>query len=98
MTFLIKTVVKYLRDTADQIEQGKCDLTNEQAMEIMSAIAHESMSRTQACKFLNVNKSRFFELISQGAIPKGRKVLGFTELRWYKDELIQAINNNRTSE
>jgi len=41
MTFLIKTVVKYLRDTANQIEKGDCNITDEQAMEIMSVIVNE---------------------------------------------------------
>lgn len=93
MTFLLKTVVKYLRDTAKQIEQGDCVLTDEQAMQIMSAIAHQELSKDQACSFLNISRSKFDNLVKEGRLPKGRKVRGFSELRWYKDELLQAINN-----
>jgi hypothetical protein len=45
MTFLVKTVVKYLRDVANQIEKGDCNVTEEQAMEILSVIANEELSK-----------------------------------------------------
>jgi len=45
MTFLLKSVIKYLRDTADKIEQGKCNLTEEQSMNILSVIANEELSK-----------------------------------------------------
>ena len=51
MTFLIRTVVKYLRDTANQIEKGDCNITDEQAMEIdftrnvVANLVSESFSR-----------------------------------------------------
>lgn len=88
MTFLLKTVVKYLRDTANQIEQGKCNLTDEQAMEIMSVIANEQLSKDQACSFLNLSRSRFDTLVREGRIPKGTKTRGLKELIWNKKDLI----------
>ena len=60
-------------------------------MDILSVIAHESLSKEQACAYLNVQKSRFGELMGSGEIPQGRKVTGFKEHRWYKDELIKAV-------
>lgn len=94
MTFLIRTVVKYLRDTANQIEKGDCVLTDEQAMEIMSVIANEQLSKDQACTFLHIKRSRFDELIREGKIPKGRKTRGLTELLWNKKDLV-AYNLSR---
>ena len=88
MTFLLKTVVKYLRDTADKIEQGKCDLTDDQAMEIMSVIANEELSKAQACEYLNISRSKFDSLIRDGKLPKGKKIKGFKELQWNKKDLI----------
>ena len=98
MEFLQKLVIQAVEEKLKDLKVGNTNLSNEEAMDILSVFAHESLSRTQACQFLNVNKSRFFELIAEGKIPKGRKIVGFTELRWYKDELIKAIDNNRTSE
>lgn len=93
MTFLLKTVVKYLRNTANQIEKGECNLSEEQAMEIMSVIANEELSKAQACEFLNISRSRFGELIAEGKIPKGRKIKGYKELRWKKKDLLNLTGN-----
>lgn len=93
MTFLLKSVIKYLRDTADKIEQGKCNLTEEQSMNILSVIANEELSKAQACQFLNVSRSRFDKLIEEGKIPKGKKVKGFNELRWIKYDLLKISSN-----
>lgn len=91
MTFLENVVVKYLREVAAKIEQGNCNVTDDQAMDIISVIANEELSKAQACEFLNVNRSRFGELIAEGRIPKGRKIKGFNELRWRKSDLIKVI-------
>ena len=88
MTFLVKTIVKYLRDTADKIEQGKCDITQDQAMEIISIVANESLSKAQACEYLNLSRSKFDNLVREGRIPRGKKIKGFKELQWRKCDLM----------
>lgn len=93
MTFLESSVVKQLKEVASNIEQGKCELTEEEAIDIVSCIAHISVSKEQACNYLNVHKSRFGQLVQEGKVPKGRKQKGWKELKWYKDELIKALYN-----
>lgn len=93
MTFLLKTVVKYLRDTANQIEQGKCNLNDEQAMEILSVIANEELSKDQAYSFLNMSRSKFDSLVREGKLPKGIKRRGHNELVWRKCDLINLKSN-----
>ena len=88
MTFIIKNVVKQLRLLATQIEKGDCEITDEQAMEIMSVIANERLSKDQACTFLHLSRSRFDTLIREGKIPKGTKTRGLKELTWRKSDLI----------
>lgn len=78
-----------MRDTADKIDAGNCEMTSEEAMDLMSVLSHESLSKDQACSYLNLSRSRFDELIRLKELPKGRKVRGYKELRWYKDELIR---------
>ena len=90
-----RLVVRYLRDIADKIEAGNTELSESEAMDIMRVIAHESLSKEQACRYLNVSRSRFDDLIREKKLPKGRKVSGFKELRWYRDELEKAINKKQ---
>lgn len=90
-----RLVVRYLRDIADKIETGNSELSESEAMDIMRVIAHESFSKEQACRYLNVSRSRFDDLIREKKLPKGRKVSGFKELRWYRDELEKAINKKQ---
>lgn len=90
-----RLVVRYLRGTADKIEAGNTELSESEAMDIMGIIVHESLSKEQACRHLNVSRSRFDDLIREKKLPKGRKVSGFKELRWYRDELEKAINKKQ---
>ncbi len=84
---LIKHLTKLLRDTADKIDAGNCELSPDEAMDLMGVFSHEPLSKDQACSYLNLSRSRFDELIRLKELPKGRKVRGFKELRWYRDEL-----------
>ena len=93
MEFLRKIVVKYLREVADKIDKGNSHLTEEQSIRLISILADEELSKDQACSFLNIQRSRFDNLVRQGVLPKGRKVRGFKELRWNKRDLIN-INGN----
>jgi len=92
-TFLKKIVTKLLRETADKIDSGNCELNEEQAMDIMSVLGHEIMSKDEACSYLNLSRSRFDDLVRGGTIPKGRKRRGFKELFWYKDELHNIVRH-----
>lgn len=91
--FLKKAVVKLLKETADKIDSGNCELNEEQAMDIMSVLGHEVLSKDEACSYLNLSRSRFDDLIREGVIPKGRKRRGFKELIWYKDELKTVVRH-----
>lgn len=82
-----RMVVKYLREIADKIEVGTSEISESQAMDILSVVAHESMSKEQACNYLNLSRSRFDDLVREGKLPKGKKRVGFKELVYYKDEL-----------
>lgn len=89
--FLKRVVTKLLRETADKIDSGNCELNEEQVMDIMSVLGHEVLSKDEACSYLNLSRSRFDDLVREGKIPKGRKRRGFKELYFYKDELNKVI-------
>lgn len=84
---LKKIITRLMRATADKIDAGNSELTEAEAMELMSILCHEGLSKAQACSYLNLRRSQFDTLIRTGKLPKGKKIVGFKELRWYKDEL-----------
>lgn len=85
--FLKKQIVKALKETADKIEAGNCELSESEAMDIMSVLSHQVMSKEDACIYMNMSRSKFDDLVRERKLPKGRKRRGFKELVWYKDEL-----------
>lgn len=91
---IAKWVSKTLREIADKIDSDTCELTEEQAMHIMSSIGHEAMSKDSACSYLNISRSKFDSLVVDGKLPKGKKRRGFKELVWFKDELSDVLNKS----
>lgn len=87
MSSLKKLIVKLLRETVDKIDAGNSELTDSEAMEIMSVLTHQAMSKEDACIYMNMSRSKFDDLVREGKLPKGRKRRGFKELVFYKDEL-----------
>ena len=47
------------------------------------------MSKYQAYTYLNISRATFDNYVRAGKIPKGKKVQGFRELRWYKKDLMK---------
>ena len=87
MQALKKLLTKLLRDTANKIDTGTCELSEEEATQMLEVLSHIALSKEQACIYLNMSRSRFDDLVKQGKLPKGKKRVGFKELFWYKDEL-----------
>ena len=85
-------VIKYLREVADKIDAGTSEVSEVEAMDILKVVAHEALSKEQACNYLNLSRSRFDDLVRSKKIPRGRKRTGFKELAWYKDELDMCKN------
>lgn len=85
-------LVKKLRELTDKLDKQECELSADEMEDILNVIAHKSLSKESACKFLNLSRSRFDDLVREGKIPKGRKRTGFKELVWYEDELRQCIS------
>ena len=94
MDVIKKTVSKLLRQIADKIDGGNCEIDEEQALHIMSTIAHEPMSKDSACSYLNISRSKFDSLVAEGKLPEGKKRRGFKEKIWFKDELSNILNKS----
>ncbi len=80
-------IVKYMREVADKIEVGISEISESEAIDILRIVAHEAMSKEQACTYLNLSRARFDDLVREKKLPKGKKRTGFKEKVWYKDEL-----------
>lgn len=80
MLNLTKLLIKELRNIADKLEAGTCEISETEAMDIINTLTHEAMSKESACKFLNISRATFDLHVSLGNIPKGRKRIGFKEL------------------
>lgn len=88
MNFLSKLVSRELKLTAKRIDAGTCEVSEDEAIDILKVVAHAPLSKDEAMSLLNLGRSRFDDLVREGKIPKGRKRRGFKELVWYKDELL----------
>ena len=90
---LTSMVARLLRRTADNLDAGNSKLTDAEAADILETVCHREISKAQACNYLNTKRSRFDELVREGKMPKGKKVVGFKELRWYQDEIDACLKN-----
>ena len=95
-TSIINFVVKQLRDVANKIEKGECELTDEEAGLILGTVGHIKMNLDEACRYVNLKQSRFRDLVRDGTLPKGHKKVGESKLYWFKDELDIAIRQSQS--
>lgn len=82
---LINEQLNYVRN---KINSDSCEVDVNTAMQIMSVISHEPLSKAEAYQELGISRSKFDSLVKDGKLPSGRKRLGFNELVWYKDEIL----------
>ena len=84
-------ILKYLKDLINKIETDTCELTEEEAFDILSVVWHKVLTKAQACEYLNCSRATFDNAVASGLIPKGRKRKHKKELIWYEDELIPIL-------
>ena len=95
---MMQLVKKVLLELVDRIDKGNSNLTEEectQALEVLSKFTtkDEGMSKYSACRYLNVSRATFDNLVKEGKIPQGIKQQGFTEKAWLKKDLDEYLRN-----
>lgn len=96
MLQLIKSI---LQKFIDDIDAGNSNLSYEQQCDIIRTLSNvnigrdNEMSKTQAADYLGVCRATFDNYVHDGLIPKGTKLEGFKELRWYKSDLDLFLSN-----
>lgn len=88
----LKTFAKQLRYTADQIESGNSNMTQDELEDAIATLQNAAnkqkrLSKVQAAEYLKVSVRTFDNYIRQGKIPKGIKQIGFKELFWEQKDL-----------
>lgn len=90
MNIADKEISRLLREVADRIDAGTTDASEEQTIELAKIFLHEPISKERAAIELKISPSRFDALVADGKIPKGIKIIGWKELRWYMDDILEA--------
>ena len=93
---MINILKKALLQLIEDIDLGNTNITEEEEVEVIKLIQNlrkdEGMSKYSAYTYLNISRATFDNYVAEGRIPKGQKVIGFKELRWFKKDLDNFIN------
>lgn len=97
---MLKVIKNLLLEIINSIDAGNSNLTEEEAMEIIKIIKSytdktQRLSKYQACQKLNISRATFDNLVREGVIPRGQKVVGFKELFWEEKILDDVIKNRK---
>lgn len=89
-----------VRKIINDIDCGNSNITEDEAMEMIKVIKSytdktQRLSKYQACQKLNVSRATFDNLVREGVIPRGEKVIGFKELFWEEKTLDNVIKGRR---
>ena len=93
---MIKILRQQLVDIIDRIDAGNTNITEEDGFKLINTIRQctikdEGISKYSACEYLNISRATFDNLVKSGKLPKGKHVIGFNELRWYKKDLEEYV-------
>ena len=79
-------------DIVDDIDAGNTNASEEELTQIARFLNRtmrkdRPLTKYQAYTYLNISRASFDNKVRAGIIPRGRKVAGSRELRWYKKDL-----------
>lgn len=98
---MLKIIRDLLKKIIDDIDAGDSNIKEGEAIEIVKVIKSytdktKRLSKYQACQKLNVSRATFDNLVREGIIPRGEKVIGFKELFWEEKTLDDCIKKANT--
>ena len=86
MLDIIKEILKQL---INDIDSGNSNISQKdqlKLLDIFKEINNKELSAFEACDYIGVSKSTFYNYINKGIIPKGIKKSG-KGVVWYKNDL-----------
>ena len=93
---MLTQIKNILNQIIDNIDSGNSNINEEDEVHIIDCLRKythkdEGMSKYSACQYLNVSRAKFDNMVREGKLPEGKKVIGFKEKRWYKKDLDQLL-------
>ena len=92
-----KIIRNTLQQLIDDFDVGNTNIEEEEAVKIVRLLqdlrSDVGISKYSAYKYLRISRAQFDTLVKEGKIPRGAKVAGFNELRWYKRDLDKYIES-----
>lgn len=93
---MLEVLKRLLLKIVDDIDSGNSNLTENELSTIINKIKEftdktQRMSKYESCKYLNISRAKFDNLVKDNIIPKGKKTIGFKELSWDKKTLDEVI-------
>ena len=97
---MLEVIKLLLQKIISDIDAGNSNITENEAMEMVKVIKSytdrtQKLSKYQACQKLNVSRATFDNLVREGIIPRGEKVIGLKELFWEEKTLDKGIKSRR---
>ena len=97
---MLKIIRNQLAKILNDIDVGNSNITENEAVELAKVLQSYTdktikMSKYQACQYLNISRATFDNLVREGIIPRGEKVIGFKELFWEEKTLDEVIKSRR---
>ena len=97
---MLKIIKALLEKVINDIDCGNSNITEDEAIEMIKVIKSytdrtQRLSKYQACQKLNVSRATFDNLVREGVLPRGEKVVGFKELFWLEKDLDKVIKSRR---
>jgi predicted DNA-binding transcriptional regulator AlpA len=96
---LITAIKRELQRILEDIDTGNSNITEEDEVSIINILNRitrkdEGMSKYKACQYLGVSRATFDNYVRAGYLPKGKHIIGFKELRFYKKDLDNFIKHH----
>ena len=97
---MLKVIKSLLERVINDIDCGNSNITEDEAIEMIKVIKSytdktQRLSKYQACQKLNISRATFDNLVREGVIPRGVKVVGFKVLFWKEKTLDEVIKSRR---
>ena len=93
---MLAQIKDILKQIIDNIDAGNSNIDENDEQHIIDCLRKythkdEGMSKYSAYQYLNISRAKFDNMVREGKLPEGKKVIGFKEKRWYKKDLDRFI-------
>lgn len=97
---MLQAVKKALQLIIDNIDAGNSNLTEEECAAVIDTIKRLSqkerlISKYTAYTHLGISRATFDRMVSNGELPKGKKIAGFKELFWDERKINEYLRKER---